>query len=168
MIGKLTEHGWHPVIFDGEMRRPFLGDMLALTRKIAAEAGDDGFGWINSDCVPDGLFFNAQPTGVIGFHRRESADGTKCMGVDGYIFEAAAWDRYYAPDIPQMYVGATHVDWWITRLAQKHGIYSALTALRHESHTRTAASQGADYYGQHNLRAFHAWAQRNGVSIAYE
>ena len=101
-------------------------------------------------------------------HRVESDGSGVCLGVDGYIFPCALWDRLYLPDTPEMFCGGTHVDWWLSRLAQKHHAYQAVVCLRHLSHPKSAASAGADLYGEHNLREFAAWAERNEVSTAYE
>lgn len=163
MIESLLRHRIDPVIVNGTPR-PLLTDMLRLARSLSLASG--AFMWINSDCaimaMPPGPY-----EGVHGMHRVED-DGSVCLGVDAYIFSCAAWDKYYAPDLPSMYVGGTHVDWWITRNAQKHGIYAAHINLRHPSHAKSDASAGLDEYGRHNLLHFTEWANRNAVSTAYE
>ena len=164
MMESLFRYGMEPVIVNGSPR-PLLTEMLTLARSLTPD--DGAFAWVNSDCAF--LLPPAHPTGrgVTGYHRIED-DGSICLGVDAYVFTAEAWDAIYAPDLPSMYCGGTHVDWWLTRLAQKHGIYSSAVGLRHPSHAKSAASAGHDNHGQHNLREFHAWAARNNVGTAYE
>lgn len=145
--------------------RPLLTDMLTLARSLSPAVG--AFMWINSDCEIADLP-PLDLSVVTGLHRIESADGSICGGVDGYIFPCELWDRLYASDLPRMFVGGTHVDWWLSRLAQKHGCYRSAVALNHISHEKSNASAGLDECGQHNLREFHAWAERNGVGTDYE
>lgn len=159
MILSLFDHGLEPVIFNGTPR-PLLSEMLQTARRLSP--GDGFFGWVNSDCSiirwpqPD-------PAHVIGLHRVETGNNSVCLGVDGYIFPCQLWDGIYATDCPELYVGATHVDWWLTRLAEKHGIYKSMTGLLHPSHERTTASKGLDQWGRHNLIEFAAWAKQNGI-----
>jgi hypothetical protein len=157
--------GHRLAIFSGEGdRRPLLSDMLTATRALAG--CDRHFGWINSDCIPTAAFHGAEAEpgfGVVGIHRIELPGRTVCQGVDAYVFNVAAWDKYYAPDVPEMYVGADRVDWWLTRLAQKHKIYRSFNGLIHPSHRRTPSSLGDDAFGQFNRRSFNAWAIRNNI-----
>lgn len=157
----LTQFGCNPIIFNGRPR-PFLGDMLKAARGLAGKA--PSFGWINSDCeIQLNPYFIGDKERVVGLRRVETADSSICGGVDGYIFPCELWDAVYAPDIPKMYVGGTHVDWWITRMAQKIGAYREYVALLHRSHHRIETSAGLSPEGQHNIREFNAWADRNGV-----
>lgn len=164
MLRSVLDCGFEPVIVNGTPR-PLLTDMLKLARSLSPDGGH--FMWLNSDCeivtLPP-----VMDSHVIGLHRVETFDESVCLGVDGYIFPCHVWDKIYAPDLPAMYVGGTHVDWWLTRLAQKHGFYLASTALRHPTHAKSAASAGIDSYGGRNLTAFYAWAERNQISTDYE
>lgn len=164
MLRSLLDNHLDPVIVNGTPR-PLLTDMLRLARALSLPHG--AFVWINSDCSIMGHLPHVEPGRVIGIHRVED-DASVCGGVDAYVISCEAWDKYYAPDLPQMYVGGTHVDWWLTRLAQKHGIYSAHIGLRHPSHAKSQASAGLDEYGRHNLLHFMEWANRNAVTTAYE
>jgi hypothetical protein len=164
MLRSVLDRELDPLIVNGTPR-PLLNEMLTLARSLSPARG--WFIWLNSDCeiadLPRPL-----PDKVIGLHRVESDGSGICPGVDGYIMPCEIWDKHYAPDLPQMYVGGTHVDWWLTRLAQARGCYQAVVALKHISHARTQASAGIDAYGQHNLDQFHAWANRNGIPTEYE
>lgn len=164
MLRSVLDRELDPLIVNGDPR-PLLSDMLRLARSLSPARG--WFMWLNSDCeiadLPHPL-----PHRVIGLHRIESADGSICAGVDGYIIPCELWDALYVPDTPEMFVGGTHVDWWLTRLAQKHNAYQAIVCLKHISHAKSNASAGLDSYGQHNLREFHEWAARNSVFANYE
>jgi hypothetical protein len=164
MLQSLLDFDLHPLIVNGTPR-PSLTEMLRLARHFSPDRG--AFMWVNSDC--ELLDPPPRPAAghVIGIHRIED-DGSTCLGVDAYVITCEAWDKYYANDLPSMYCGGTHVDWWLTRLAQKHGIYKSLVGLRHPSHQKSNASAGRDEYGHHNLLHFHAWAERNGISTAPE
>lgn len=164
MLQSLIAYHLDPVIVNGTPR-PLLNEMLRLARSLSLPSG--AFVWVNSDCSFVRTLPQVQPGEVIGLHRIED-DGSVCLGVDAYVISCAAWDKFYAPDLPSMYCGGTHVDWWLTRNAQKHGIYSAQVGLRHPSHGKSQASAGLDEYGRHNLLHFDAWAKRNAVSTAYE
>jgi hypothetical protein len=166
MLRSVLDLGLEPVIVNGSPR-PLLSAMLKQARDLSPAGGH--FMWLNSDCEIIREEFPApHEANVIGLHRIESADGSVCPGVDGYIIPCETWDRYYAADVPAMYCGGTHVDWWLTRLAQARGCYTATVSLHHISHGRSGASTGRDAYGEHNLVAFHEWAQRNGIPTEYE
>jgi hypothetical protein len=164
MIRSVLDWGLSPLIVNGTPR-PLLSEMLMMARRLAGNAG--WFMWLNSDCQITSLPEVASDS-VVGIHRRESEGGAVCDGVDAYIIPVALWDELYAPDVPPLYVGATHVDWWLTRLAQRHKCYRRHIGLYHLSHPKSNASAGLDEYGRHNLAHFHAWAERNDISTAYE
>lgn len=163
-LDSLLRDGHIPFIRPGHPRQ-FLTDMLREARQSA----DGYFAWINSDCVPTkDLDYYRSHNKVVGIHREES-DGGFCEGVDCYIFPVHLWDELYEDDAPRMYVGASHVDWWLSRLAQKHNVYRAIQGgIWHISHERTASSKGVDKYGQHNIEEFNQWADRNGVYRGFE
>ena len=166
MLRSVLDCGFEPVIVNGTPR-PLLTDMLKLARSLSPDGGH--FMWLNSDCEIDrNEFPQPHESRVIGMHRVESADGSVCGGVDGYIIPCAVWDKYYVPDLPEMFVGGTHVDWWLTRLAQRICRYERRICLRHISHEKSATSAGLDYHGKCNLAQFHAWAARNGIDRGYE
>lgn len=155
--------GHEPVIFDGTVNRPFLSDVLLQTSKLEHS---NFFAWINSDCVPFVDFSMLAVKGkVIGLKRIETIDNSVCSGVDGYIFDINVWNKYYIEDMPQLYVGATHVDWWLTRVAQKYNLYTEMTSLIHISHPPSESTLGIDNYGVHNLNNYSEWAKRHNISL---
>jgi predicted SAM-dependent methyltransferase len=145
--------------------RPKMGELLALAREHAVG------GWMmfaNSDCelIADPRPFMRDPTVCYGFHRREVPSGKICLGVDMYAIPVRMWDEYLSKDVPDMNVGTTHIDWWLSRACEKIDKYVGITdgILAHPSHERTSASGGCDDPGyQHNIREFEAWADRNGA-----
>lgn len=164
MLRSVLDRGLEPMIFNGTPR-PLLNEMLEATRALSPNGG--WFAWLNSDCeIAD--WPQPLPDRVIGLHRVESDGSGVCGGVDGYIIPCALWDKHYAPDLPRMYVGGTHVDWWLSRLAQARNCYQAIVALRHISHPKSATSAGQSREGAHNLEEFASWAARNGISTDYE
>ena len=142
--------------------RPFFNDML----QKASEGDGDYFGWINGDCqlLINPISLIGMQADVFGMRRIELGTGEKCGGVDGYIIKKSFWNDVLSKDQPRMYVGGTHVDWWITRATQKFGKYDEGFYLAHIPHERTAASIGTDDYGKNNLDQYNAWADRNGIS----
>lgn len=152
-----------PIVIPGNPR-PRFNEMLATARLGGLS---DWFGWINSDCqllIPPGIIFsNHQNYDVIGLRRLEIGSGEKCGGVDGYFIKKDFYDKHLAEG-PNMWVGATHIDWWVTRAAQKFGKYAEGFFLAHIPHERTRASSGTDEIGEENLRAYNDWADKNGVS----
>ena len=143
------------------------GNPRPLFNKMLEQASKSGewFGWVNSDCQlllsPDHIIANKYD--VIGLRRIEIGTGEKCGGVDGYFIKKSFWDLL-AKDAPDMYVGGTHIDWWITRATQKFGKYTEGFYLAHIPHQRTEASCGIDNYGKWNLQKYNEWSDRNRVS----
>ena len=142
--------------------RPFFDEML-----LEASKGDgEWFGWINGDCQlltkPSQL--DLSDVDVYGLRRIELGVGDKCGGVDGCIIRRSFWDNHLSKDMPHMYIGGTHIDWWLTRSTQKFGRYAEGFWLAHMPHERTQTSCGTDECGLHNVREYEAWADRNEVS----
>jgi hypothetical protein len=147
-------------IFDCD-ERPLFRDVLDHARK----ASGDWFGYVNSDCqllAPPRMMIY-ETLDVLGMRRVDVGPGTICGGVDGYLIRTAFWDEVLSKDAPDLYVGATHVDWWLSRAAQRFGRYAEMVCLAHLPHERTASSRGVDECGRHNVAAFEAWAKRHGV-----
>lgn len=146
--------------------RPFLGEMLQMCYTKSKAEKKEWFGWINGDCQllysPFSLIKTKQ-FDVYGLKRLEMGVGEKCHGVDGYIIKCTFWENYLSKDIPKMYVGGTHVDWWLTRATQKYGVYEESYLLSHLPHERTLTSLGVDECGLNNLKEYNNWAQRNNV-----
>jgi hypothetical protein len=145
--------------------RPLYNEMLQISYDKAVKDGSKWFGWINGDCqlLRDLSFVNDLDVDVYGLQRLEIGIGEQCTGVDGYIIKCEFWKNILSKDIPQLYVGGTHIDWWITRAAMKFGKYDEGYLLAHIPHERTETSMGVDELGLQNLREYEAWAIRNDI-----
>lgn len=122
--------------------------------------------WVNSDVlVTRDLTDVPDKNKVYGFHRREVPSGEVTRGVDGYYIPIRWWDDYLSKDIPTLYLGASYVDWWISRAMQKMGAYENLIGyLDHKTHPQSeAAGKDTNPYYQKNFRAYNAWAKRNNL-----
>jgi hypothetical protein len=140
-----------------------IGDVLAEARQ---QTSGEAFVWCNSDVVlRQNPFDVSNPAQVYGFYRREVPSGEICGGVDMYYIPVKWWDRYLSKDFPKLYLGASYVDWWISRAMQKVGAYENLTGyIDHVTHPQSeAAGSDANPYYQKNFRAYNAWAKRNGL-----
>ena len=142
-----------------------IGDVLAYARRqVSVEA----FVWCNSDVILTQNPFNVpKPDQVYGFHRREVPTGQITLGVDMYYIPVKWWDEYLSKDIPKLYLGASYVDWWISRAMQKVGAYENLTGyIDHFTHPQSeAAGSDANPFYQKNFRAYNAWAKKNGLDM---
>ena len=152
-----------PIIVPGQPR-PRFNEMLATARTGGSW---EWLGWINSDCElllnPAIILPQNKSLDVIGLRRIEIGVGDKCGGVDGYFIKKKFYDKHLAEG-PNLWVGATHIDWWVTRASQKFGKYAEGFFLAHIPHERTKASEGIDEIGQENLRGYNDWADKNGIS----
>lgn len=152
-----------PIIVPGQPRTRF-NEMLATARMGSSW---EWFGWINSDCQlllsPANISLENKSLDVIGLRRIEIGSGEKCGGVDGYLIKKSFYDKHLAEG-PNLWVGATHIDWWVSRATQKFGKYGEGFFLAHIPHEKTKASAGIDEIGQENLRAYNEWADKNGIS----
>ena len=140
-----------------------IGDLLYEARSRAISAA---FVWCNSDVVLTRNPFDVpNPEQVYGFHRREIPSGEIRRGVDMYYIPLKWWDEYLSKDTPKLYLGASYVDWWISRAMQKVGAYENLVGyIDHETHPQSeAAGSDANPYYQKNFRAYNSWAKRNGL-----
>lgn len=142
--------------------RPFFNEMLETSSRGEGE----WFGWVNGDCQlligPNRLIDNNYD--VIGLRRLEIDSGDKCDGVDGYLIRKPFWLEILSKDSPKMYVGGSHIDWWVTRATQKYGRYREGCYLAHISHERTQTSVGTDELGNNNITQYTQWAVRNNIS----
>ena len=139
------------------------GDILRHARR---ESVGTSFVWCHSDLVlTKDPFLLADHGKVVGFHRREVPSGEICEGVDMYLIPNLIWDNYLARDIPDLWCGGTHVDWWLTRAASLIGAYEAqIGFIDHPSHPESGASKrDSDPHFRHNVREYNAWATRNGA-----
>ena len=159
----IERFGLDPFPVRGGARLDLLGDVCRAVRRVATGGA---FVWCNSDVVLTRNPFNVPDDGkVYGFHRREVPSGEICHGVDMYYIPVECWDRWLSKDVPDLHIGASYVDWWISRAMQKVGAYENLTGyIDHHSHpqSRAAADDASPYY-QRNFRAFNDWARRNGL-----
>ncbi|MFA7342804.1 MAG: hypothetical protein WC003_00740 [Terrimicrobiaceae bacterium] len=147
---------------------PKLVKFADVLRHARERSRGGSFVWCNSDVV-----LTADPYSiddgftVRGFHRREIPSGEFCGGVDMYLIPDAFWDDILSKDLPDLWCGATHVDWWLTRAAVLAGRYSShFGFIDHVSHPESSASKKRnDPYFQHNIRQYNRWARRNGVGV---
>ena len=157
--------GLEPVLFPA-------GPSLVKFREILQFARDranaESFVWCNSDVtlrrnpfeIDDGRH-------VQGFHRTEIPSGSICGGVDMYLIPCRLWDDWIRDDSPDMWCGATHIDWWLSRTAQKKGIYRAHEGfIDHLTHPTSDSSKlSTDPYYQHNIQAYNEWAEKCGEKL---
>ncbi len=153
-----------PVIYADPLEkqngRPKFGDVLKMARRCAKS----GFMlWCNSDCeLNDNPRKYLNQLSCTGFQRKELPDGQICKGVDMYAIPCDLWDLHLCKDIPDMFVGATMIDWWITRACLKLNAYGHGPAiLNHPRHTPGNITSGE--MNAFNERNFRAWATRNNV-----
>jgi hypothetical protein len=146
------------------------GENLVLFGSVLLMARQNTLGkafvWCNSDVVLTKNPFDVpNPEQVYGFHRREIPSGEIRGGVDMYYIPVRWWDEYLSKDIPRVYLGASYVDWWISRAMQKAGAYENLVGyIDHLTHPRSeAACSDANPFYQRNFRAYNSWAKRNGL-----
>ena len=141
-----------------------IGDVLRRTRERATGRG---FVWCNTDVIITRDPFDVpDPECVYGFHRREVPSGEPCGGVDMYYIPLGWWDRYLSKDVPRLLIGASYVDWWISRAMEKAGHYRNLEGyIDHPTHPTSAASgSDADPGYQANFKSYNRWAARNSLS----
>jgi len=159
----IFSHGLTPLRYPAGRDLVQIGDVLAEARRHAT---GEAFVWCNSDVVLTKTPFDVPNSEkVYGFHRREIPSGEIRGGVDMYYIPVNWWDEYLSKDIPKLYLGASYVDWWISRAMQKVGAYENLVGyIDHVTHLQSdAAGSDANPYYQKNFRAYNAWAKRNGL-----
>lgn len=159
----IASFGLRPLPVLGGRRLSLLGPVLAHARR---HCRGEGFVWCNSDVVlTRNPYEIPDPNKVYGFFRREVPSGEFISGVDMYYVPVKWWDDYLSKDIPKLFVGASYVDWWISRAMEKAGAYGNLAGyIDHVSHPRSdAATSDASPFYQHNFRAYNAWAKRHGL-----
>lgn len=128
----------------------------------------NSFVWCNSDVVLKSNPYELDGENVVrGFHRRETPSGEFCGGVDMYLVPNKLWDEVLSQNMPDLWCGATHIDWWLTRAAVLKGQYTAhLGFIDHPSHPTSEASKiRNNIYYRHNIREYNKWAHRNGAEI---
>jgi hypothetical protein len=160
----VLDHGLEPVLFPAGPRLVKFRDILRFAfEKSAAQS----FVWCNSDVILTRNPYDLEEGGVVrGFHRREVPSGEICLGVDMYLIPKPCWTGFLERDMPDLWCGATHVDWWLTRAASLQGVYSAHHGfIDHPSHEESGASKSrSNKYFRHNVRVYNAWARRHGAA----
>lgn len=161
LVASCLQHQIKPILcVDYDL--PKFADILRTARRWASQ--DGWMAYVNSDCVlvNDPWKTISQRT-VHGFRRTEKPSGELCLGVDMYIIPVEIWDQYLSKDIPDMYIGVTHIDWWLTRACQKISRYTQIDGLiTHESHPKVSGETHPK--ASHNIMEYNKWADRNGVS----
>lgn len=155
--------GLEPFRYPGSRKLDYFKDVLAAAR---CASDGDAFVWCNSDLVLTENPYNVpDKRKVYGFHRREIPSHDYNSGVDMYYIPVKWWDDYLSKDIPKLFLGASYVDWWISRAMQKAGAYENLLGyIDHVTHPQSeAAGSDANPYYQANFRSYNAWAKRNGL-----
>jgi hypothetical protein len=129
----IRSFGLEPLRYPAGADLVLIGDVLTEARRRTSGLA---FVWCNSDVVLTRNPFDLpDQEKVYGFYRREVPSGEICGGVDMYYIPIKWWDEYLAKDIPKLYLGASYVDWWISRAMEKVGAYENLVGyIDHVSH----------------------------------
>lgn len=160
--------GLRPEVYAAGPDMVKFGDVLRFARE---RCGGRSFVWCNSDVVLKRDPFEVDDgERVHGFHRTETPSGEICGGVDMYLVPASFWDGVLSRDLPDLWCGATHVDWWLTNAAAIAGRYRAHEGfIDHPSHEVSGASKGrANRFYRHNFRAYNRWAEKAGATALRE
>lgn len=164
LLSSINELGLSPLPYPAGRNLVLLGDVLQAARDACC---GQAFVWCNSDVVLTRNPFDVPDHGrVYGFHRREIPSGETALGVDMYYIPTKWWDEYLCKDIPELCIGASYVDWWISRAMEKAGAYENLKGyIDHLSHGKSeAAADDSNPYYQSNFRAYNRWARRQGLA----
>lgn len=165
LVESLEQFDIEPVLYPVGRDLVKFADILRFARE---HHSGDCFIWCNSDVtlVRD-PFELADRSVVHGFHRTERPSGEICYGLDMYMVPNSLWDERISRDIPDMWCGGTHIDWWLTRAAMLEARYETHTGyIDHLSHPPSGASKGsADRYYRDNIREYNLWAKRNGAGL---
>ena len=147
-------------------QRPKMNELISYAVANCREKDVDWLVWVNSDCEIVKNIEDAFVDGLcIAFYRTEKPDNKYCQGIDMFAIHKSLWDDLIK-DMPDMYVGATHIDWWLARYFQKkkkmREVYDYLLHYSHEK-TKEAHAFSGDEISQHNIDNFIDWAKRNNV-----
>jgi hypothetical protein len=160
----VVDLGLEPVLFPAGPALVKFRDILQFGRDRCTGAS---FVWSNSDVILRRNPFETDDSArVHGFHRTEIPSGQICGGVDMYLIPCGAWDGWLGSAAPDLWCGATHVDWWLTNAAALKGLYRAHRGfIDHVSHETTGPSKARrDPHYRHNVRTYNAWARRVGAA----
>ena len=165
LLESIEALGLEPALFPAGPEMTKLAEILRHARRSSSS---DYFVWCNSDVIlTRSPFAIADRAKVHGFHRREVPSGELCGGVDMYLIPNVIWDNYLSRDIPDLWCGGSHVDWWLTRAPALIGAYESHNGfIDHPSHPESGASKRtSNPYFRHNVREYNAWARRNGAGL---
>ncbi len=157
--------GLEPLLFPAGPGMVKFADVLGFARR---QSSGVSFVWCNSDVtLTRDPFALEDGRTVRGFHRREVPSGEVCGGVDMYLIPNSFWDEVLSKDLPDLWCGATHVDWWLTRAAVLAGLYTShFGYIDHVSHPESQASKaGANPLYRHNVAEYNKWARRNRAAV---
>ncbi|MEI8309516.1 MAG: hypothetical protein WCH98_02045 [Verrucomicrobiota bacterium] len=157
--------GLDPLIFPAGPGLVKFAEILGFAR---AHTISRSFVWCNSDVTLTANPYDLDDGKTVrGFHRRELPSGEICGGVDMYLIPNILWDTALSGDLPDLWCGGTHVDWWLTRASALAGCYSSRSGfIDHVSHPESPASKSrSNPYYRHNIREYNKWARRNGVGL---
>ncbi|MBE2205407.1 MAG: hypothetical protein IAE94_13830 [Chthoniobacterales bacterium] len=157
----VVARGLEPLLFPAGPGLVKFSEVLGFARK---HARGRSFVWCNSDVTLIRNPYELEDGQMVrGFHRREVPSGDLCGGVDMYLIPNAVWDGILSRDLPDLWCGATHVDWWLTRAAALAGRYTShFGSIDHVTHPESPASKGGgNRFYRHNIREYNKWARRN-------
>jgi len=160
--------GLKPVCFACGPAMVKFADVLRFARE---HAKGDSFVWCNSDVILTRDPYETNDlTKVHGFHRSEIPGGEICGGEDMYLIPNGIWDGLLSKDIPDLWCGATHVDWWLTNAACLGRCYESQTGfIDHISHETSGASKRkTNKFYRHNIRQYNKWASKQGATVFLE
>jgi len=155
--------GLEPVLYPAGPEMVKFVDILRFARE---RAKGGSFVWCNSDVTLVRNPYEVLKDGddgdsVHGFHRTEIPSGKICGGVDMYLIPCKAWDEWLGVNPPDLWCGATHIDWWLTRAAALSGCYqSHFGYIDHLTHPESSASKGGNALYRYNIREYNKWARR--------
>lgn len=160
--------GLEPALFSSGPSLIKFRDILEFARE---RSRGTSFVWCNSDVTLTGNPYEFEDARTVcGFHRREMPSGVWCGGVDMYLIPNSVWDEILSRGAPDMWCGATHIDWWLTNAAAIAGKYrSHYGFIEHLSHEPSGASKRrSNSFYRHNVKEYNKWALRNGATTFLE
>ncbi len=163
----VVAQGLEPLLYPAGPKMVKFTDILRFARE---QAKGGSFVWCNSDVTLSRNPYEVEDgSSVHGFHRMELPSGAICGGVDMYLIPCKAWDDFLGVDPPDLWCGATHIDWWLTRAPALRGCYrSHFGYIDHLTHPESQASKGGNDLYRHNIIAYNRWARSSGAGLFEE
>lgn len=158
--------GLEPVLYPAGPEMVKFVDILRFARE---DAKGGSFVWCNSDVMivrnPYEVLKHGDDEEIVhGFHRTEAPSRKICGGVDLYLIPCKAWDDWLGKNPPDLWCGATHIDWWLTRApALRNSYQSHFGYIDHLTHPESSASKGGNTLYSHNIREYNRWARESGA-----